>query len=126
MYHEMGFATAITPRSHDGGRDVLITRDAPGAKETSVVECKLWIGPVGVPRVRQLLGVVAHERATKGVLATTGSFTKPARTLANNDPRLELVGWEELLPLLDEHLGADWGRTIDSHVTRSMQRTGFD
>jgi restriction system protein len=125
LYHAMEFDTAITPPSRDGGRDIKVSRETPGAREQSLVECKLWSGPVGVQKVRQLLGVVAHELATKGVLVTTGSFTKPARDLAASDPRLELISWQELLALLDQHLGADWGRDVDWLVTSSMRRAGL-
>ena len=87
------------------------------------MECKLWTKPVGVRTVRNLLGVVAHEISTKGVLVTTSRFTRPAREMAQRDPRLELLGWEEILPLLDEHLGADWGRNVDRLIAESMRET---
>jgi restriction system protein len=126
LYSAMGFTTKVTARSKDGGRDIEVVRDDPSAKEHSLVECKLWHRPVGVTVARRLLGVVAHERSTKGVLVSTSSFTKPARDLVACEPRLELLGWKELLCLLDEHLGADWGLNVDAHITDSMSRTGFD
>jgi restriction system protein len=122
LYNAMGYTTRVTARSRDGGRDLEISRREPGASEKSRVECKLWKQPVGVVPVRNLLGVVAHELATKGILVTASSFTSPARRLAENDPRLELLGWDELLPLLDQHLGADWGRLVDHHIAESMKR----
>jgi hypothetical protein len=58
-------------------------------------------------------------------LVAGSSFTSPARRLAENDPRLELLGWDELLPLLDQHLGADWGRFVDHHIAESMKKAGI-
>lgn len=125
LYHEMGFDTRLTPPRGDGGRDVEITHVAPGRKERSIVECKLWKSRVGIRRVRELLGVLAHENATKATLVCTSSFTRGAKKFADADARLELIGWPELLPLLDEHLGTDWGLRVDSHVTASVRRCGI-
>ena len=122
LYHAMGFATHLTAQSMDGGRDVEIVREAPGARERSLVECKLWLGRVGVPKVRQLLGAVAHENWTKGILVAPSGFTKPARTMAQHEPRIELMGWEALLSLLDQHLGAQWGQSVDQIITDSLKR----
>lgn len=125
LYNAMGYTTRVTARSRDGGHDLEISRREPGANEKSRVECKLWNQPVGVVPVRNLLGVVAHELATKGILVAASSFTRPARRLAESDPRVELLGWEELLPLLDQHLGADWGRFVDHHIADSMKKAGI-
>jgi restriction system protein len=103
----------------------LVDNDQPGSREKSLVECKLWDGRVSVTTARRLLGVVAHERATKGIIVSASSFTRPCREFAASDPRLELLDWDQLLDLLDRHLGADWGRHVDVILSRSMHRTGF-
>ena len=120
----MDYTTQMTPRSGDGGRDIEVERSVPGSTERSLVECKLWTRPVGSPELRSLLGAVAKESDTKGVLATPGHFTRPARDLAHSDSRLEILAWTELLPLLDEHLGADWGVWIDKYISGSIQCSG--
>lgn len=122
LYEAMGFATRLTSRSADGGRDILVVKEQPGSREQSLIECKLWDSRVSVTVARRLLGVVAHERATKGVLVSASWFTRPCREFAASDPRLELLDWDQLLELLDQHLGADWGRHVDVIVSRSMQR----
>jgi restriction system protein len=125
LYHAMGFETAITARTRDGGRDIEVRRDAPGAKEVSLIECKLWAGSVGVPEVRKLLGVVTDTRTTKGTLVTVGSFTRPAELFASRNHNLELLDWQGLLPLLDQHLGATWSQDVDGLVALSMRRSGL-
>jgi restriction system protein len=124
LYNAMGFTTAMTPRGRDGGRDIDLVRDAPGARERSVVECKLWTRRVGELAIRNLLAVVAHRHALKGTLVTVTGFSATARAFAADHPELELIDWEQLLPLLDEHLGAEWARDIDWHLTLSRRRTG--
>lgn len=71
----------------DGGVDLELTR--PGEKV--LVQCKHWSrNQVGVKEVRELWGVVAHEGATRAVLATIGTFT-PAATEFARDKSLDLM-----------------------------------
>ena len=124
LYDAMGFETTLTPPSRDGGRDIELAREEPGRRERGLVECKLYELPVGVKVVRDLLGVLVHPKqlSNKGTVVASSSFTKPARDFATADPRLELIGWSELLPLLDEHLGANWGRNVDRLLADSAQK----
>lgn len=67
----------------DGGVDIELAR--PGEKV--LVQCKHWSRrQVGVKEVRELWGVVAHEGATRAVLATTGYFTDAASDFAIGKP----------------------------------------
>jgi restriction system protein len=122
-YAEMGFETTLTAPKGDGGRDVIAAKDVPGEKQRTLIECKLWRTAVGVPVVRGLLGAVSHERSTKGVVAAASHFTKPARAFASENSRIELLGWNRLLPLLDRYLGADWGRNVDRYIAESVSQT---
>jgi hypothetical protein len=86
LFKRMGYDVTLTPPSHDGGRDVLaIRRDDVGTVLT-LVECKRFRPDrkVGVALVRSLYGVVTSERASHGVIATTSSFTRNAKTFQQN------------------------------------------
>jgi hypothetical protein len=37
-------------------------------------------------------------------------------------PQLELIDWDDLLRLLDEHLGADWHHGLGRHIEQSRRR----
>lgn len=127
MYYNMGYKTALTARTRDGGRDIEVTRDIPGGVERLLVECKLWRRPVGVEAVRSFRGVLARDLASlKGFFISASSFTQPAREFAAGDPQLQLLAWDALLPLLDEHLGGDWGRAVDTIISLSIGRTRPD
>lgn len=94
-----GFTTQVTQPTSDGGVDVIAQREEPLLRGKYVVQCKNWRNPVGVGAVRDLYGVVTHERASKGILITTSSFTQAAVEFANGKP-LELIDgeqWNELL-----------------------------
>jgi len=122
LYSTMGFESQVTPARKDGGRDLIATFSVPGRREQSRVECKLWRTPASVSIVRALLGVVEDEKATKGTLICTGGFTRPAVEFARRNPRLELIGWRELLALLNQHFGARWALNVDYLVARSIKR----
>lgn len=121
MYKEMGYKTQLTPAKSDGGRDVLAWRRTPGRHEQLLVECKRHARPVGVAHARAILGVVSHEKVNKGVIAATSKFTKAARNLARSNPRLELIGGQELVLLFNEFLGPTWPLHIEHLVVESMR-----
>lgn len=121
----LGYKTTLTPRSADGGRDIVAINDAPIRAETIFVECKRYIGSIGVPIVRALLGVISDGKVNKGALVTTGHFTRHAKALAKRNPRLELIAGEDLVVLLYEHLGKQWATEIDRILLRSKKRHGI-
>ena len=112
LYKEMGYTTSLTPAQKDGGRDVLATRQSPGQTEQLRIEVKRYCGSVGVGVARQLLGVVSDEKVNKGIVGTTGYFTKTAKEFAARNPRLELVPGAELVVLLNKYFGARWPMRI--------------
>lgn len=81
LFHSNGFTVELTPKSKDGGKDLVVTKiDAMGLKCRYLVECKRYAPhhKVGVEIVRSLHGTVDYERANGGVIVTTSTFTRPA------------------------------------------------
>ncbi len=122
LYAAMGYATELTPATRDGGRDVIATITAPGSRQRLYVECKQYRDPVAVEFTRALIGVVGVDRATKGVVVTTSDFTPDARKFAAKTDQIELITGEELVRLLNEHLGTEWPLRIDRYVAWSRAR----
>jgi len=93
----------LTPRSGDGGRDVIASREIHGIPLTFYFECKKYAedNKVQLDSLRALLGVVAHNatEANIGVLVTTSTFTAGARKLIMSESRLDgkdyngILGW---------------------------------
>ncbi len=82
----------------DGGIDLILRKKG----ETVLVQCKHWEAEqVGVKIVRELYGVVAAEGATKGIIVTTGYFTRDAEIFAHGKPLL-LIRGNELSRLIEE------------------------
>jgi len=82
----------------DGGVDLILR----GRGETVLVQCKQWRErQVGVPKVRELFGVVTAERASRGILVTSGSFTHEAQSFASGKP-LTLIDGPALARLIQD------------------------
>lgn len=96
---DMGFQIELTKASGDGGIDIIARNSLPLYRGKYIVQCKRYSGTVGEPILRDLYGVVMSERANKGILMTTGTFTRSAIAFAEGKP-LELIdisGIESLL-----------------------------
>ncbi len=98
----MGFQTETTKKSGDGGIDIIAFNKQPLLSGKYIIQCKRYSGSVGEPVIRDLYGVVNSERANKGVLITSGSFTKQAQAFAA-DKQLELIDGEKLDALLTQY-----------------------
>jgi restriction system protein len=114
LYTDLGYVCELTPRSRDGGRDVVAVRDAAGRQERRLIECKHYSGGVPVAASRALLGMVSTENATSGVLLTTGRLTAASRALAARDDRLDLVDGDRLLEMLADTYTHRWPERLDS------------
>jgi restriction system protein len=96
--------TTVTGRSGDGGIDGV------GVYRLSLVsfpvffQCKRYKGTVGPDKVRDFRGAMAG-RGDKGLLITTGAFTREARNEATRDgaPPIDLIDGEQLCELLKQH-----------------------
>src|SRR5690606_12645843 len=95
----MGYRSELTKRSADGGIDIVAIKDEPISGGTYLIQCKDWSSPVGEPVLRDLYGLVVAEAANKGIIITTGSFTKSAEQFAQGK-QLELIDGSQLNALL--------------------------
>ncbi len=96
FFSAFGYRVFHAGMSGDHGVDVVVMTPAG---EKWVVQCKRYKGSVGEPMVRDLLGTMVHEKASKAFLITTGSFTKAARAWAKNKP-IVLYDGETFLKLI--------------------------
>ena len=63
----------------------------------------------------------------KAVVVTTSEFTRRARQLAARHLRIELIGKAELIRLMNEHLGANWPKHVDSiRLLKPEKGASFD
>jgi len=119
LLREEGFANVeVLGRSGDGGLDGV------GHYRMSLVsfpiyfQCKRYKGTVGPNHVRDFRGAMAG-RGEKGLLITTGTFTRDAQREASRDgaPAIELIDGQRLAELLKKHeLGVKVRTEVVEHV----------
>lgn len=92
-------------RSGDGGIDGVIQEDALGLDAVYVQAKRYQDGNnVGAGTIREFVGSLVGNRATKGVFVTASKFTSEARAYARDvQHRIVLMDGEELARLLVRH-----------------------
>lgn len=105
LLRESGFIQVeVTGQSGDGGIDGKGIMRLAGLLSFHVIfQCKRYSGSVGAGQVRDFRGAMVG-RADKGLLVTTGNFTKDAVKEATRDgaPAIDLVDGEQLVNKLKE------------------------
>jgi restriction system protein len=105
LLRESGFIQVeVTGRSGDGGIDGKGVVRIGGILSFHVVfQCKRYKGSVSPSVIRDFRGA-SVGRADKGLIITTGAFTRDARTEAQRDGAtpIDLIDGEELVEKLKE------------------------
>ena len=101
FYREIGLRTETIRYGADGGIDAKLYREG-SAEPTAVVQCKAWNSrPVGVKPVRELLGVMTHEKVPEGIFMITGDFSDEATAFAKSNP-IDLVNGKAFLGMIQK------------------------
>ncbi len=99
FYETKGVRSETTPLGPDGGIDIRLFQDESG-QATSIVQCKAWGERfVGVKPVRELLGVMTHEKIGKAFFMTSGRFSDDAKAVATSN-RITLIDGEMFLMMI--------------------------
>ena len=121
ILRESGFTQVeVTGRSGDGGIDGIgIIRVGGFLSFRVLFQCKRWKGSVSASTVRDFRGAMIG-RTDKGLIVTTGNFTRDAVREATRDgaPEIDLIDGEQLIDKLRElSLGVKTEEVITEHVT---------
>lgn len=94
-------------KSGDGGIDGIIKEDKLGL-DIIYIQAKRWKGTVGRPEIQQFAGALQGNRAKKGVLLTTSSFSRDAIEYVKNiDSKIILIDGDRLSEyMIDYNVGA--------------------
>lgn len=105
LLRESGFTQVeVTGRSGDGGIDGKGILRLGGLLSFQVIfQCKKYSGSVSASQVRDFRGAMVG-RADKGLLVTTGNYTRDAMREATRDgaPAIDLVDGDQLVDKLKE------------------------
>lgn len=99
----MGYHAHLTDQSRDGGIDVYAKRISEAGTENIAIQCKHYPqGVVGVEHARALYGCIQAESSiTKGVLATSGGFSKGCKDFVSQK-RIDLFDGTHLCGLAEK------------------------
>lgn len=128
LLREAGFVNVrVTGRPGDGGIDGTgIYRLSPFVSFPTFFQCKRYRGGVSPGHVRDFRGAMAG-RGDKGLLITTGTFSKDARLEATRDGAqpIELIDGDMLCDLLKQYeLGVETVPRIEEDV--KVRRSFFE
>jgi restriction system protein len=93
----------VTKKSGDGGIDGIINEDRLGL-DVIYVQAKRWQGNVGTNEIRNFIGALSENHASKGVFITTSDFVPAARECARRvSQKVILIDGARLAELMIEH-----------------------
>lgn len=127
LYEEMGYKVALTKKTHDGGIDVIATNNDIAKKEMILIQCKRQRKEIDVKDIRELIGVVETNNATKGVFCTTSDYTGDSEKYLEKYNRLELLNGKKIVKLCNEYLEINWPIKIGtiSQKYQKLNRAGL-
>jgi restriction system protein len=92
----------LTHSSRDKGVDAVVFNPDPIRGGKYVIQAKRYTNTVDVSAVRDLVAVVAHEGASRGILVTTSTYGADAYAFVQGKP-ITLLDGAKLLGLLEKH-----------------------
>jgi len=114
-------AASAVGGSGDDGIDGIIKEDRLGL-DFVYVQAKRWENPVSRPIVQAFAGSLEGQRARKGVLITTSSFTREAQDYVKRiEKRIVLIDGEQLASLMIDH-----GVGVTDVATYHVKRVDVD
>lgn len=111
-------------RTGDGGIDGIIKEDKLGL-DVIYIQAKRWEGTVGRPIVQSFAGSLEGQRAKKGVMITTSTFTNDAREYVKHiEKKIVLIDGRELAELMIDHdLGVS---TVANYAVKRIDSDYFE
>lgn len=102
IINKLGFSDVnVTPRSNDGGRDIIATRTINDIKMLFAFECKQYSPErkIQLHTMRSLLGTISYSetKVNMGVLVTTSFFTKGSKNLIMSEALIDGKDFDDLV-----------------------------
>lgn len=99
LFRALGFRAETLTHGPDGGIDVKLYKP-DGSLPVAIVQCKAWSTRlVGIKPLREMLGVMTHEKIAEGIFLVTGNFTLEALDFAKAN-HIDTVDGERYLEMI--------------------------
>jgi len=98
IMHSLGYPNVkVTGKSHDGGIDVISTRNTSTGIERVAAQCKRYRRNVAVHAARDFFGAISNDKIIKqGFLMTTGEFTSECLQFCQSSGMIRPISGIEL------------------------------
>ena len=99
IYSQMGYIVIEqTENGPDDGFDLELRKGS----DRIIVQCKNWNKEqIGVSLIREIFGVLHHEKANRAIFVTTTDYTESALKFAKGKP-IELINGKHLVTMFEE------------------------
>lgn len=103
LFEERGYTVELTKQTRDGGKDLIILDRSDIGNFLIYAECKQHAPnrPVGVSVVSDLVGRMAADRATAGMVITSSYFSPEAKTFQSKfENQMKLIDFIKLSSMI--------------------------
>lgn len=122
LYEHIGYEIEVTPATIDGGKDIIARINREDGNEVVYAECKLYTTTeLNQDTVRALLGTIYKDNINRGVIFCTGYVNKKIKKY---DSRIQIWTLEEIIILLNAHLGSDWSKRLNRLIDIEKAKWG--
>ena len=96
-------AARVIGKSGDGGIDGIIKEDKLGL-DVIYIQAKKWEGVVSRPEIQKFVGALEGQKAKKGIIITTSTFSKEAKEYASQiNSKVILIDGAQLVDFMIEN-----------------------
>lgn len=121
-YKAKGYAVTLTPKSGDGGVDVILQKNG----ETVFVQCKHYAAQVPIGVLRELLGVMKSKHVQKGVLACLYGVSSEGYSFAQNNG-ISIVTLDNLVGKNSSTIGENYSlKYFNDHISSGSINVFYD
>lgn len=104
IFRRDGYEVKITPRTRDGGKDIIASFSKNGIPYLLYIECKRFSEnrKVGVEIVQRIFGTQTADRVGKSVVVTSSTFSRDARRFAEEQNHMiDLLDYNDLIQMIE-------------------------
>ena len=104
IFRRDGYDVKVTPRTRDGGKDIIASFNKNGIPYLLYIECKRYTGKhkVGVEIVQRIFGTQTADRVGKSVVVTSSTFSRDARHFAEEQNHMiDLLDYNDLIRMVE-------------------------
>ena len=108
IFRRDGYEVKVTPRTRDGGKDIIASFNKNGIPYLLYIECKRFTEKhkVGVEIVQRIFGTQTADRVGKSVVVTSSTFSRDARRFAEEQNHMiDLLDYDDLIRMIEGQNG---------------------